>query len=256
MSACQPAQQDLKIYAVKYGQSLFPRDQIYDGDNISGNEAFGWMFYVIKYGSRVILVDTGFEQDRYIQMYGLDFKHPLELLKEMDIDPDLVSDVIVSHEHFDHAGCLHHFKNARFIMHEQVLKAILNNSRLPEVTAFLKSHKSIQTFTDSTKLYELFTVENISSHSPGSSVLKFSRDGSDFIIVGDEFYTGNNISQAVASGFAADKKKNREYLGHILKSKSIIMTMHDNNMIQAPWGILQVYPSEADSSHSTPKNGM
>jgi glyoxylase-like metal-dependent hydrolase (beta-lactamase superfamily II) len=66
---------------------------------------------VVKGNNRIILVDCGLPlntSDKFNRIYAVDHsKYSLDkLLKENDISPNEVTDVIVTHLHFDHAGAL------------------------------------------------------------------------------------------------------------------------------------------------------
>ncbi|MBL7663957.1 MAG: MBL fold metallo-hydrolase [Bacteriovoracaceae bacterium] len=71
---------------------------------------------VIQVGKRVILIDTGigdYHDERFRQNFALsDTSDPLlSPLKKAGIGPDAVTDIIISHLHFDHVGGLGSFEN-------------------------------------------------------------------------------------------------------------------------------------------------
>ncbi|EFL87707.1 N-acyl homoserine lactonase family protein [Ahrensia sp. R2A130] len=67
---------------------------------------------------RVVVVDTGYDtaeanaRDRPI------LHEPTDMLAGIGVDIETVTDVIITHLHYDHAGCLAKFPNARFHLQE------------------------------------------------------------------------------------------------------------------------------------------
>jgi glyoxylase-like metal-dependent hydrolase (beta-lactamase superfamily II) len=73
-----------------------------------------YVWAVHREGQPPLIVDTGFGEDAAIAR-GRAITRPLKQgLREAGIDPLLVEDVILTHLHYDHAGGMHHFPNARF----------------------------------------------------------------------------------------------------------------------------------------------
>jgi glyoxylase-like metal-dependent hydrolase (beta-lactamase superfamily II) len=69
-------------------------------------------------GGRAWIVDTGFTEEVAARRKRTYLRCPIESLKLLDIDPDGVEDVIISHLHYDHVGSFHKFARARFHLQE------------------------------------------------------------------------------------------------------------------------------------------
>jgi glyoxylase-like metal-dependent hydrolase (beta-lactamase superfamily II) len=61
-----------------------------------------------------VIVDTGFGEDAAVARGRIITRPVIEGLRDAGIDPLLVEDVILTHLHYDHAGSLSTFPNARF----------------------------------------------------------------------------------------------------------------------------------------------
>ena len=104
-----------QVHAVKYAErnARTRADSFLFDDNHDAPHAMDYFIWVLRRGDAVILVDTGYDgaeaqaRGRPIAM------DPREALKPLGIAPEAVSDVIVTHLHYDHAGGLHLFPNAR-----------------------------------------------------------------------------------------------------------------------------------------------
>lgn len=105
-----------EVFAIKYAT----RDDrtradsfIFDDDHASPHSV-DYFLWVIRNKARTIVVDTGFDSAE-AQLRGRELlRDPLEGLLANGIDPEQVDDVIITHLHYDHAGCLNRFPKALF----------------------------------------------------------------------------------------------------------------------------------------------
>ena len=80
---------------------------------------------VIKCGDELMLYDSGWKQQDYLQMTGSDHWAALpEQLKMLGFEADQVSKIVVGHGHWDHAGQLSDFPNAVLYIQREELRAI------------------------------------------------------------------------------------------------------------------------------------
>jgi len=223
---------DLKIYAVKYGKSMFNKRFVFYSDRSNENINFCWLLYYIEYNDKKILIDTGFNDLNSVKVFDIkDFKDPIMILKKNNIDPDSITDVIITHKHFDHVGNAHKFKNAKFIINRDELISINNDKNLKTVSAFFKENKgnkNITTFDDEIMLYNFFKIKKIGGHSIGSSVVFFEYKGGKYCFTGDEFYLTDNIEKNIGSGTVANHRKNIDFLKFLVSGNYKLFLFHDN----------------------------
>jgi len=218
---------DLELYAVKYGDSLYHSRYIYYDDVLSKSLPFAWMFYVIKCEQKIILVDTGFRKESFIESYNIDYKNPLVLLERIGVKPFQVTDVIITHTHFDHIGNVDKFPNAKIYIQKDELKDFIQHSKNQEIVGFLENNRNVIAFNESHELYELFKIEKIGGHTIGSSVVSFNHKGKQYILTGDECYLAENC-EGKAIGTYYDIEKNKDFIDRISKIiNKIILTFHD-----------------------------
>lgn len=104
-----------QIYAIRYGKSVRKRSESFVGGDLhDGPMPMAYYIWVIKQPDRLVVVDTGFDA-AVAKTRARDFLIcPGEAMRQLGLVPESVSDVILTHLHYDHAGNHHLFPNARF----------------------------------------------------------------------------------------------------------------------------------------------
>ncbi len=104
-----------EVYAIKYG--FGPRrssENFIGGDPHDTDMPLDYSVWAIRSAKRTFVVDTGFSA-KSGSMRGRQMVTPVaEGLKRVGIDPEAVTDVILTHLHYDHAGNIDLFPRARF----------------------------------------------------------------------------------------------------------------------------------------------
>lgn len=78
-----------------------------------------YFIWVVRDGARVILVDTGFDEPAAKARGRTMLRHPVEALASIGVAPEDVADIVITHLHYDHAGNLASFPNARFHLQDK-----------------------------------------------------------------------------------------------------------------------------------------
>lgn len=110
-----------EVYALRYGiQERLVRDNFIhatkDADHAMPLDYFVWL---LRSGDRHIVVDTGFGKEVAERKVRCILRPVEDALGSMGCDLAAVEDVIVTHLHYDHAGNLDLFPNARFHIQER-----------------------------------------------------------------------------------------------------------------------------------------
>lgn len=242
---CSGGSDKLKLFAVKYGTSEFPGKFIFYGDKSDKKLPFTWLFYYIEYGDRRILIDTGFNNETLRNMFEIrDFQDPVEILKKNGIKPESITDIIITHSHFDHIGNADKFINAKIFINKKELESFMKGNSLDHVRKYLKDNPNIQTFENSITVFDIFNIHTVGGHTSGSSVIFFNYMNKQYCITGDEIYLKENIISETGSGSVSNHDRNISFIKEIKKSGIEPLTLHSSIYYNADSGMIQIIPEK------------
>jgi glyoxylase-like metal-dependent hydrolase (beta-lactamase superfamily II) len=111
-----------EVFAIRYGHHERRAAENFIlpllADAHDGPMPLDYFVWVIRNAERTILVDTGFGERAARERGRTITIHPAEALRRFGVDPDKVEDVVITHLHYDHAGNLDSFPNARIHLQE------------------------------------------------------------------------------------------------------------------------------------------
>jgi len=114
-------QEDIyEVFALKYGE----RTDRVRGESFLFDDAHNtphpidYFVWVARSATRTIVIDTGFDRKEAEQRNRTLLRTPAEALSQFGLDSRTISDVIVTHMHYDHAGTLADFPEAHFHLQE------------------------------------------------------------------------------------------------------------------------------------------
>ncbi len=105
---------DWQVHAVKYADrnARTRADSFIFDDNHDAPHAMDYFIWVLRRGEEVILVDTGYDQPEAASRDRPILMDPREALKPLGLKAEDITQLIITHLHYDHAGGLHLFPNA------------------------------------------------------------------------------------------------------------------------------------------------
>jgi len=128
---------EYEVYALRYAHREARRaEHFVGGDPHDGPMPMDYFIWVIRGDGRVIVVDCGFNAEVAARRGRTLLQTPSEALALLDIDPDVVPDVVITHLHYDHVGNLDLFPAARLHLQEPELHfAVGRHMRHPYLRA-------------------------------------------------------------------------------------------------------------------------
>jgi glyoxylase-like metal-dependent hydrolase (beta-lactamase superfamily II) len=103
-----------QVHAVKYADrnARTRADSFMFEDNHDAPHAMDYFIWVLRRGDETILVDSGYDQPEATSRDRPILMDPREALKPLGIKAEDITQLIITHLHYDHAGGLHLFPNA------------------------------------------------------------------------------------------------------------------------------------------------
>ena len=203
------------VYVIEYARAKDqPVASLVVGTHDQGVMDTPFAFVLAKSEDRNVLIDTGFMREGKGKEMSEKFNvpswiSPLRMLEELNVAPDSVTDIVLSHAHFDHMGSIHKFPQARLYIqksellswHEAMalppqfgyLTAIINPDDLR--AAFNASVEHRMTLLDGDKDHLLpgLHVRMGSGHTIGQQFVILETERGRVVISGDCIYAARNL---------------------------------------------------------------
>jgi glyoxylase-like metal-dependent hydrolase (beta-lactamase superfamily II) len=105
---------EYSIQAIRYATLPgFPLSELAIGAPKDEKVDIAMVVWLIRGGGRTILLDSGYHRNTFAKDYPMaDYLRPDEAVKMAGVQPDAVTDIVVSHAHWDHLGGVDLFPKA------------------------------------------------------------------------------------------------------------------------------------------------
>ena len=121
----QPAPKpQYQIYAIRYATIPdFPVSSLVAGADRNRKLDIAMLVWLVQGAGRTILVDSGFYRNQFFKQWMVtDYEKPSDALSRVGVTPDQVTDVIITHMHWDHADGMDLFPKARIWIQKDELE--------------------------------------------------------------------------------------------------------------------------------------
>lgn len=114
LAALAQAPPTYTIEAIRYATiPNFPLSSLVIGAPKDQRLDIAMVVWLIRGGGRTILFDSGFHRQKWMDQFRVaDFLSPDEAVRQAGVEPSQVTDIIVSHAHWDHMGGIDLFPKA------------------------------------------------------------------------------------------------------------------------------------------------
>lgn len=206
----------MQIIPVEYGKSVLPESMIFiNGDENKFREIV-FKVYLIKTDKKLILVDSGCETMPGFVMR--DFIGTVQALKNINITPDEITDVVITHSHHDHIECVKYFNNA--VIHIQ-------SDEYEGGKRYIPDEFKVNVFENEFSVCENVKIVKIGGHSKGSCIVEIAIDTKDYIISGDECYLRECLTKEIPTGSSFNQNASREFVKKYSDSKYTVLLCHE-----------------------------
>lgn len=175
-----------EVYAIKYAErnsrtrfDSFMFDPLHQQPH-----EMDYFVWLLKAQDQLILVDTGYDTEEARARSRPILRTQHDALDALGISPEDISKVIITHLHYDHAGCLNAFPNARFYLHpsemeyatgpcmcEDVLRMPYTGAHICDAITALYSGRLEYTQTDQ-EIVPGVNVYRVGGHARGLQVVR------------------------------------------------------------------------------------
>ncbi len=190
-----------ELFAIKYGEGDMGENQMFYGGDASLRRQISFTLYLFKCDGKNILIDSGCEN-----MTGFNERHfisPREALALVGLTPADITDLIITHAHYDHIASAKIYENAEIYIQEDEYE---------KGKDYLCENAKLYTFSEEIFVNSSTRVKKIGSHTKGSSVVFIENLGKKYLICADEVYNGESITLGKPCGCAADLEKNLAFI--------------------------------------------
>jgi glyoxylase-like metal-dependent hydrolase (beta-lactamase superfamily II) len=198
-----------EIFAIRYAHlgSRHPAENFISADPHEFASDLDYFVWVLRRGDRTFVVDTGFAREAAVHRRRDWLRCPADSLRLVGVDPDHVSDVIITHLHYDHAGNLDRFPRARFHLQDremayatgrsmchQVLRAPFDLENVLEMLRHVYSEKAV--FHDgNAELVPGLNLHRVGGHSAGLQIVRVWTRRGWVVIASDASHLYANFEQ-------------------------------------------------------------
>ena len=205
-----------EIIPIEYGRSVLAESMIFQGGAEDIFRPIVFMIYLLKVQDRLILADAGCETMPGFDMH--DFIGPVKALEKLNIKPEDITDVIITHSHHDHVECVSRFKNAVIY---------IQRDEYESGRRYFSEGMSVRLFDDEIQICPDVKAIKIGGHTKGSCIVEIAENREKYIIAGDECYMRECLDKRIPTGSSYCPKKSREFIEKYSGSEYTVMLCHD-----------------------------
>ncbi len=174
-------------------------------------------FVLAQGGGRTVLCDCGFMKEgnglNFAEKFGVPkWVSPVRMLAEMGVKPEDVTDIVLSHAHFDHAGSIEQFPRAQVFLQKAEMLSWVEAFALPprfsiltdvvdpdDIRSALEAsfqHRLTLVEGDRDDLLPGLNVRLAKGHTMGQQFITLETAKGRYAVAGDCIYSSRNLTGA------------------------------------------------------------
>jgi glyoxylase-like metal-dependent hydrolase (beta-lactamase superfamily II) len=233
-----------ETYAVRFAAVPFKVASLVAGADQSRTMEIAFTIWVMKGSGRTVLLDAGFYRDRFMQRWKpLNYLRPSDALSmSLDIKPEEVTDIIVSHSHWDHVDGVDLFPRARiWIQREEYQYYVGRNGEVLHdggadaedarmLAALDAAGRLMFVDGDARQILPAITVYTGAKHTYASQYVAVQTRSGVVILASDNAYLYENLEQRRAIAQTLDPAANlgaQERMLRLAAAPGYVIPGHD-----------------------------
>lgn len=207
----------IQIIPVEYGKSVLPENMIFINGDENKSREIVFKVYLIKTDEKLILVDAGCETMPGFVMR--DFVGTVQALENINVTPDRITDVVITHAHHDHIECVKYFEKA--VIHIQ-------SDEYENGAAYIPDNFNVNIFEQEFTVGTNIKILKTGGHSKGSCIVEIENDSRTYVITGDECYLRECLTNKIPTGSSFNPEASKNFIDKYSDKKYTVLLCHDN----------------------------
>jgi len=198
-----------EVFALEYGRmDRSSRDfYLFSPDPHEAPRTIAYYLWVIRNENRTVVVDLGFDERTGKARGRKRLRDPVDALSAIGVDAGGVETVIITHMHYDHAGSVAGFPNAKFVLQEKEVEwctgkymgypPLRRSFDIEHVTDMIRANfQSRVKFVDGDKdILPGISVHLVGGHSGGLQVVRVETDNGPLVIASDAAHFYDTLTE-------------------------------------------------------------
>ena len=204
--------QQFKVYAVRYAtREARSGEHFYGGDPHDASMPMDYFVWTAVSDEHTVVVDAGFTAEVAAKRGRDHLRCPTEGLREIGVDCEQVSCVILTHLHYDHVGNLEKFPEATFVVQEEEMAFWTGRYAGREHFRHTVEIEDVLHLVRENFEGRLHFVDGNEEIVPGIEVYRAGGHSAGLQVVRVETENGNFVLASDATHFYANLKEDRPF---------------------------------------------
>jgi glyoxylase-like metal-dependent hydrolase (beta-lactamase superfamily II) len=237
------SQPQYQVHAVRFATlQKFRKSSLIRGAPATDSLDIAMMVWVVRGGGRTILVDAGFYRDKFMRQWKpAEYLKPSEAIAQVGLKPEDVTDIVISHIHWDHADGADLFPKAKVWLQKEEYEFYVTDSGTVKAGAIdvevakmfhtLKQAGRVQLIPgDAQQIFPGVSVYTGGKHTFASEYVGVNTRSGTVVLASDNAYLYENIEKRRPINQTLDSLSNLAAQERMLKlaaSPKFIVPGHD-----------------------------
>lgn len=232
------------VYALQYGLLRgFPVSGLIAGADTSRRLDVSLMVWLIRRpDGRNVLVDAGFYREKFMARWKpAEYRKPSDAIGALGLKPEDITDIIITHVHWDHVDGADLFPNARVWLQQAEYDHHIDSAGkvLDRTVDALDAQMLVQLRTagrlqlvqgDDQEIIPGITVHTGGKHTFASQYVSVQTDSDIVVLASDNAYLYENLATQTPIAQTLDSASNRQAQARMIKmagTKGVVVPGHD-----------------------------
>jgi len=243
-SSAPPGRLEYEVYAIQYGGLKgVPVNALVPGADPGRKTDTAFMVWLIRGHGHTILVDAGFYRERFLNdWHPVDYIKPSLAIARLGLKPEDITDIIITHLHWDHADGVDLFPNAHVWIQKDELQHYASEAHdkpsnagvfagdVLVLTELDQQGKLTQIDGDGQAIFPGITAYTGGKHTFQSQFVGVSTSAGTVILASDNVYLYENIDRHLPITAALDAASNlraQDRMKQLATDAKLIIPGHD-----------------------------